>query len=193
MGIGSILSGIGAASSILGGLSGNKQKAMPGAQIRPMEEQLSEMDKLRAYLAENTSYNPRPTRRLTAPELEGAFAPVAVREIQNYFDTMYPGQSAYGDTQKQEDAAQQGAGKTIAQYIPAPQKGGGEGFYLLSDGTKVSESEMSAYQAKQSPGWRGDIDQQRILGQNYGKAQTPKPLSSSELDALRAILAKGAA
>lgn len=194
MSFAAILSAAGMASDILGGLKGNKQKAMPGQQLRPMEDSLSDIDKLRAYLEQNTQYNARPTRRLTAPELEGDFAPVAVREIQNFYDQNFQreqqGQAQAAPMEKQASAT----GKTIAQYVPAPQKGGGEGFYILSDGTKVSESEMSTYQAKQTPGWRGDIDQQRILGQNYGQAQQgggmPQQggLTPQELQMLRTMM-----
>ncbi len=61
---------------------------------------------------------------------------------------------------------------TIMSYTPAAQKGGGAGFYLLSDGTKVSDNDMLNYQSKNLPGWRGDVDQQRIVGTSYGTAVT---------------------
>jgi len=68
---------------------------------------------------------------------------------------------------------------TIMSYTPAAQKGGAAGFYLLSDGTKVSDNDMLNYQSKNLPGWRGDVDQQRIVGTSYGTPVTaPQPTAT---------------
>lgn len=189
MGIGSILSGIGAASSILGGLSGNKQKAMPGTQIRPMEEQLSEMDKLRQYLAQNTSYNARPTRRLTAPELEGVFAPVAVREIQNYFDSQYPGQSAYGGTQEQEAAAVSDAGS----FSPAD-----EVFIKQYESGQLPQNQYAmqyqdALKRREAAG-KVPMPMGGYMPAPAGAVSKPNPLTEDELAMLRTMMtSQGAA
>lgn len=191
--IGAAVPGAGTALSIAGGIAGLagdvKGNKTTYAPVRTMDQSLTEMDKLRQYLAENTSYNARPTRRLTAAELEGPFAPVAVREIQNYFDSQYPGQSVYGGAQEPDKAT---AAQDVSAFSPADE------VFIKQYESGLLPQNQYAMQYKDALKRREQAGKVPMPMGGYmpapaGAAQAPKPLSSSELDALRAILAKGAA
>jgi hypothetical protein len=184
------LAGAGAASDLIGGFTGNKQKAMPGQQTRPMADSLKDIDKLRAWLDQNMQYIQRPTRRLTAPELEGPFAPVAVREIQNYFDYKYPNR---GDMETQTQESKPASAPTIMSYSPPAQKGGAPGFYMMSDGTKVLEQNFDPSLLEDFDKHYGVMPQGNMVGMKYGSAPTSQPqqqtgLTEQELQMLRTMM-----
>jgi hypothetical protein len=180
----SILSGASALAGLAGGIGGNKQKAMPGAQTRPMADSLKDIDKLRAWLEQNMQYIQRPTRRLTAPELEGPFAPVAVREIQNYFDAKYPNRG----TETESGAGSASTQPFIMGKEDAGQKGGAPGYYKMSDGTRVSEHDLDLSKLEGYEQHRGMIPADRMIGMKYGSAPTGGGLTSQELEALRRLI-----
>ena len=101
------LAGAGAASNIIGGLKGNKQKAMPTTTFRPMGDTLSDFDQLRERLMELQQFQARPTRHLRADEMEGDFANKAVMDIQNYYNTEYPNDPNALDDQALADMGRQ--------------------------------------------------------------------------------------
>lgn len=180
MGIGSILSGVGAIAGLAGGAMGNKQKSAP---VRTMEQSLGDIEKLREYLAQNTQYIPRPTRRLTAPELEGDFAPVAVREIQNYFDSKYPAQG--GATAESAPVADPANTFTPQDEVFIKQYETG-----MIPSHQFKQQYLDAIKRRDEAG-KVPLPMGGYAPSNAPQQKTINPLSGSELEQIRQILSRG--
>lgn len=184
MGFAAILSAAGMASDIIGGLKGNKQKAVPTSQMRPMEDNLKDIDKLRAYLEQNTQYNARPTRRLTAPELEGDFAPIAVREIQNFYDQNY----------QREQQGQPAAQPAQAAVEPAQSFSPQDEVFIKQYETGMIPQKQYAMQYQDAIKRRESAGKVPIPMGGYvpsNQPSQPAPLSPQELEQLRKLLGAG--
>ncbi len=84
-GAGKIASAVGAISPLFGG--GNDDAGTGKIATRPMEENIADIEKLRAYLAAQRRTIQAPTRRLTAAEMaDDTFAPKAVMALQRALD-----------------------------------------------------------------------------------------------------------
>jgi hypothetical protein len=85
--IGGVASAAGKLSSLFTSDDDLRAAATPKFAYRPMEEALTDTDKLRAYLEQRTKPITIPTRRLTAEEMgDATFAPQAVMALQGYAD-----------------------------------------------------------------------------------------------------------
>lgn len=120
--------------------------------------------------AYQTPFTPSPMGRVVADTgYGGLFNHPEMMQIQRNSDRDYISSLMNPAPESAATAAPTNkTGGTIMQYIPPAAKGGAPGFYLLADGTKISESDMTNFMAKEKPGFRGDIDQQRIIGMTYG-------------------------
>lgn len=179
MGIGSILSGASAIASLVGGAKGNKQKSAP---VRTMEQSIGDIEKLREYLAQNTQYISRPTRRLTAPELEGDFAPVAVREIQNYFDQTYPAQ---GVPEESAAVANPASAFTPQDEVLIKQYETG-----MIPSHQFKQQYLDAIKRRDEAG-KVPLPMGGYAPSNALQQKTINPLSISELEQIRQILSRG--
>lgn len=94
--IGQVASAAGQVSQLFGG--GNKEAGTTKIASRPIEESISDIEKLRQYLASNRQTVQVPTRRLTAAEMaDDTFSPKGVMALQKALDERRQMQSRQAD------------------------------------------------------------------------------------------------
>jgi hypothetical protein len=130
----------GAVGNVAGLFSGGGNDVGTGKiYTRPMEENIADMEKLRAYLAKNRQSIQIPTRRLTADEMaDTTFAPQGVMALQRAMDERG---AANRLSQSTQAASPDKMYETSADYLSAAQGANSGGYkYTPVDINRIMEA-----------------------------------------------------